>query len=70
MSEDIKAEIASAREATGDIMQAARFAVSQLGVLRCEDREIAFASELIAQATRVAELEAEAALSRAGRTVP
>jgi len=43
----VEGQIADARASVGDITAEAQFCVSEIGVLRREDREIALASEVL-----------------------
>lgn len=67
MSDWSDEQVRVAREAVGDIMDAARFAVTDIGVLRREDLEIALASELLARDAECARLRAEVEALRAER---
>ena len=54
----VEGQIAEARASVGDITAEAQYCVSEVGVLRREDREIALASEVLrlrAALTRIAE---------------
>ena len=43
----VESQIADARASVGDITAEAQFCISEIGVLRREDREIALASEVL-----------------------